>query len=254
MTASPGRDTVLIVGRTFAIGDVHGDRVALDRLLARLPFIAPDDTLLFVGDYVDRGPDSRGVIDRLRRLPEQTAGKVVFLRGNHEDAWLRSWEEPDLGFLMPRGNGTADTYRSFVGGEPLGPEGLPFGEMGQLFEVRSWLPADVVAWMRSTLIWYEDEHAIYVHAGLDGEGEQWKHPRDSDPRPLLWMREPDFFARYQGKTVVFGHTPVRDLPRDEIDASGAWVRGPLIGLDTGAGRDGVLTCVELPARTFHTSG
>jgi serine/threonine protein phosphatase 1 len=242
------------VGRTFAIGDIHGDRVALERLLGRLPFIAPDDTLLFIGDYVDRGPDSRGVIDRLRRLPEETAGKVVFLRGNHEDAWLRSWQEPDLGFLMPRSNGTGEMYRSFVPGRPLGTAGLPFDEIARLFDVRSWLPEYVVTWMATTVPWYEDEHAIYVHAGLDGEGTEWKHPRDGAERPLLWMREPDFFAQYEGKTVVFGHTPVQELPPAEPTRRTPWTRGPLIGLDTGAGRDGPLSCLELPSRALYASG
>jgi serine/threonine protein phosphatase 1 len=241
------------VRRTFVIGDIHGDRLALDRLLARLPFIGPDDTLLFLGDYVDRGPDSRGVIERLRRLPEETAGAVVLLRGNHEDAWIRSFQEPDLGFLMPRGNGVAEMYRSFVDGPPLGEAGLPFQEMARLFEVTSWLPAHVVSWMQTTRIWYEDEHAIYVHAGLDGEGTHWKHPRDGAERAVLWMREPDFFTSYQGKTVVFGHTPVQDLPPADPSRRTPWVRGPLIGMDTGAGRDGPLSCIELPSRTIYAS-
>jgi serine/threonine protein phosphatase 1 len=241
------------VRRTFVIGDIHGDRVALERLLVKLPFIGPDDTLLFLGDYVDRGPDSRGVIERLRRLPEETAGAVVLLRGNHEDAWIRSFREPDLGFLMPRGNGTAEMYRSFVEGPPLDSDGLPYGEIARLFAVASWLPAHVVSWMETTRIWYEDEHAIYVHAGLDGEGAEWKHPRDSAERALLWMREPDFFAQYQGKTVVFGHTPVQDLPPEEPSRRTPWFRGPLIGMDTGAGRDGPLSCLELPSRTLYAS-
>ncbi len=239
--------------RTFVIGDIHGDRAALDRLLPRLPFIGPDDTLLLLGDYVDRGPDSRGVIERLRRLPEETAGAVVLLRGNHEDAWIRCFREPDLGFLMPRGNGAAEMYRSFVDGPPLGDAGLPFDEIARMFDVKSWLPAHVVSWMETTRTWYEDQHAIYVHAGLDGEGSEWKHPRDGAERPLLWMREPDFFAQYHGKTVVFGHTPVQELPPADPSRRQPWVRGPLIGMDTGAGRDGPLSCIELPSRTLYTS-
>ena len=242
------------MGRTFVIGDVHGDRPALDRLLAALPFISVDDTLVFLGDYVDRGPDSRGVVECVRRLPEQTSGAVVTLRGNHEDAWVASWEEPDLGFLGPRGNGTAETYRSFTDGDTdLSGEGLPMDEMAAMLDVKSWLPAAVVKWMRALPVWYEDDHAIYVHAGLDGEGTVWKHPRDGAVRPLLWMREPDFFAGYEGKTLVFGHTRVSELPGAEEGRTAAWVRGPLIGIDTGAGRGGPLTCIELPSRTIYTS-
>src|SRR5688572_12430587 len=112
------------MGRTFAIGDVHGDRDALDRLLDRIPFVAPDDTLVLLGDYLDRGPDSRGVIQRLLRLPEETAGKVVLLRGNHEDAYLRSLGDTvDLGFFLARGNGVAECFRSFAEtGRPAGAD------------------------------------------------------------------------------------------------------------------------------------
>ena len=99
---------------TFVIGDVHGEREQLERVLDRLPFVAPDDTLVLLGDYLDRGPDSRGVIERLRRLPEETAGKVVLLRGNHEDAYLSSLVEVDLGFVLPRGNGVLETFRSYT--------------------------------------------------------------------------------------------------------------------------------------------
>jgi serine/threonine protein phosphatase 1 len=241
------------VARTFAIGDVHGELAALERVLAQLPFIEPDDTLLFVGDYLDRGPDSSGVVERLRRLPEQTAGKVVFLRGNHEDAWLRSAREPDFGFLTPRGNGCAEMYRSFVEGAPIGPEGLPFEELAAMIEVAKWLPPYVLAWMEDLPHWYEDEHAIYVHAGLEGEGTEWKHPRDSSLHALLWMREPDFFAGYEGKTLVFGHTNTAQLPPEDPARRTPWVRGPLIGIDTGAGRGGPLSCIELPARRVYSS-
>src|SRR5262249_29661651 len=97
---------------TYVIGDVHGERAQLERVLDRLPFVAPDDTLVLLGDYVDRGPDAAGVIARLSRLPEETAGKVVLLRGNHEDVYLRSLDEVDVGFFLARGNGVLETFRS----------------------------------------------------------------------------------------------------------------------------------------------
>src|SRR5664279_4216579 len=71
--------------------------------------------MVFLGDYVDRGPDSAGVVKWLREFAESTTAKVVFLRGNHEDAWLQiidtGWPE----FIMPRGNGCLESYRSFKG-------------------------------------------------------------------------------------------------------------------------------------------
>lgn len=242
------------MGRTFAIGDIHGERAMLDRLLGKLPFIAPDDTLVLLGDYLDRGPDSRGVIDRLRRLPEETAGKVVFLRGNHEDAYLRSLAaDVDIGFFLARSNGVADAFRSFTDRVAPADGELTSEEAVAMFNLEKWMPEPVARWLATLMLWYEDEHAIYVHAGLDGEGTEWKHPRDGADKALLWMREQDFFEQYQGKQLVFGHTPTSELPPRDPERREVWRRGPLIGVDTGAGRGGHLSAIELPSGTVHDS-
>ena len=236
------------MGRTFVIGDVHGERAMLDRVLAKLPFIAPDDTLVLLGDYLDRGPDSRGVVERVRRLPEQTAGKVVTLRGNHEDMYLRCLTgEPDAGFLLVRNNGVAEAFRSFTDREVVLGAPLADTELVAMLDLPAWVPPPIARWLHTLPLWYEDEHAIYVHAGLDGEGDTWLHPKDGRPEPLLWMREPDFFAQYAGKQLVFGHTPVSELPPHDADRREVWRRGPLIGLDTGAGCGGFVSAIELPS-------
>jgi serine/threonine protein phosphatase 1 len=242
------------MGRTFVIGDIHGERAMLERVLGKLPFIAPDDTLVFVGDYLDRGPDSRGVIERLRRLPEETAGKVVLLRGNHEDVYLRSLaDDVEAGFFLVRGNGVAEAFRSFTFRDVPPGADLTSEEAAAMFDLKGWLPAPIARWLDTLMLWYEDDHAIYVHAGLDGEGAAWKHPRDGADRPLLWMRETDFFEQYDGKPVVFGHTPTSELPPRDPERHEVWRRGPLIGLDTGAGRGGHLSAIELPAGTIYDS-
>ena len=74
------------MSRTIAIGDIHGDVDHLERLLAKLPPLAADDAVVFLGDYVDRGPASRQVIDRIESFRQDFAGRLVTLRGNHEDA------------------------------------------------------------------------------------------------------------------------------------------------------------------------
>jgi serine/threonine protein phosphatase 1 len=240
------------MGRTFAIGDIHGEREALDRLLAKLPPLGADDTLIFLGDYVDRGPDSRGVVERVRALIDAGPAKVVTLRGNHEDMWLECWRSPNLGFLLPRGNGCVNMFRSFVGRAPMRDgEELDLEELEQLLAVRAWFPESVRAFMGETTLWHEDEHAIYVHAGLEGEDTDWKHPSQSSPKNLMWMREPDFFAGYSGKRLIFGHTPTRDL--DPPTPNDVWRRGDLIGIDTGAGKGGHLSAIELPSLTVYDS-
>jgi serine/threonine protein phosphatase 1 len=244
-------------GRTFVIGDIHGDLAALDRLLGKLPATSSEDTVVFLGDYLDRGPDPKGVVDRVRTVGAGSKARTVYLRGNHEDKWVQSYDKPDLPYLLQWGNGCAQTFRSYSGGKPLqAEESLDIPEIQRMIEVNVWMPAEVQSWMSALPLWYEDEHAVYVHAGLERDSTGgWKHPRDSAPKPLLWMRERAFFKGYRGKRLCFGHTPIAELPlsADEKDPSKAWVHGDLIGLDTGCGKGGFLSAVELPAMTFYDS-
>ena len=234
--------------RTYVIGDIHGERQMLAMLLAQLPFIGPTDSLVFLGDYLDRGPDARGVIELLRRLPEQTVGTVICLRGNHEDALLKVIDGKDPSFLIPPGNGVLATFTSFVDGPPIANLGeLDRAGMDRYFDVASWMPPAVVEWLRRLPLWWRDSHATYVHAGLQGEGAAWALPEESSPATLLGQREPDFFTSYAGSRLVFGHTPVDDLPPAEKGRTWPWQRGPLVGLDTGAGKGGPLSCLELPS-------
>jgi serine/threonine protein phosphatase 1 len=250
------------MARTFVIGDIHGESEALDRLMMRIPELQHDDTLIFIGDYLDRGADARGVVERVRLIQRFSPAKVVALRGNHEDKWIQCYDDPDLGFLLPVGNGCGSTYRSYIRGAALKPgEAVMGDEFVKMLDVKSWLPRDDWEWMKTLELWYEDEHAIYVHACLPASPDGWKHPRDASPTPLMWGREPGFFKRYAGKRVVFGHTPVTDLPelpddeptRGFADKRQAWVRGDLVGIDTGSGKGGVLSALELPACRIYDS-
>lgn len=249
------------MGRTFAVGDIHGDIEALDCLLERLPKLTKEDTLLFVGDYLDRGPASREVVERIRELPSRVDAEVIALRGNHEDAWLQvvdgGWPE----FVMPRKNGCYEAMRSFKELPPPGPDDAPTADdFKELFK-GAFFPADVIEWMRSLPYFYENEHAIYVHAGLkrSGPDAEFPHPRDVEPkRSLLWVRDHDFFRNYRGKLVVFGHTTTEHLPAElssytTDDPSDLWAGPSAIGLDTGAGKGGFLTAFELPAGNVYES-
>ncbi len=248
-----------MAGRTIAIGDVHGDLAALEVLLSRLPVLDAGDTLLFVGDYVDRGPDPAGVVRRVRALPAETPARLVLLRGNHEDAWLKARREGAPEFVIPRVNGCYTTYRSFTGGPPPTRDEDPTAEELRSMASGEFLPADVAEWMGTLRLFHEDEHAIYVHAGLPYEGERWLHPSEvKNPKPLLWQRSPAFYQDYAGKRVVFGHTPVRRLPQPSSehtpeDPADAFVAVSVVGLDTGAGMGGFLSAIELPGdRVFDS--
>ena len=92
-----------------------------------------------------------------------------------------------------------------------------------------------------------ERHPDPIGDGLiEGEGAVWSPPETSAHHSLLWQREPDFFLEYAGPPLVFGHTPTPDLPPPDKDRTAPWQRGPLWGIDTGAGKGGPLTCLILP--------
>lgn len=239
--------------RSFAIGDVHGEFEQLTRLLQGLPPLGAEDTLIFLGDYLDRGPRSKEVVETMMRLPAETPAKVVCLRGNHEDAWLRvrrrGWDE----FLLPPGNGCLAALRSYTGGTIPVPGETPLADEMELFTTGSFLPDDVVQWIDELPYWYEDEHAIYVHAGVPRRDDRFLHPSEvEDPLVLLWIRTDDFFRNYRGKRVVVGHTRTEFLPQELSsytpgDPSDLWAGENVVAIDTGAGNGGFLTALELPA-------
>jgi serine/threonine protein phosphatase 1 len=211
-------------GRIFAIGDIHG---CPDELSALLGAVGPaaGDTLCFLGDYVDRGPASREVVDLLIDLAAGPA-HCVFLRGNHEDMLLdfigRSGRFGDA-FLD---NGGATTLRSY---------GLPPRRDPDLDRM---LPDDHLAFFESLQLRWDAGRCLCVHAGvrptlpLDQQREE----------DLLWIRE-DFFGRPHsfGKVVLYGHTPRRSVE----------IAPPYrIGLDTGLVYGGCLSCLDLGDRVL----
>ncbi len=246
-----------MAGRTFAIGDIHGELDQLRTLFSRMPDVGASDTVVFLGDYVDRGPRSREVVDVVRGLDRDTGCKVVCLRGNHEDAWLRVIDEGWAGFVLPPGNGCLATLNSYA---RRAPDAVPRGRDFDALLSGSFLPPDVVAWFRSLPHWYEDEHAIYVHAGLAADGRGgFAHPRDAKaPATLLWTRTEAFFRDYRGKRVVVGHTHTMELPNELSthtvdDPTDMWAGPCVTAIDTGCGRGGFLTALELPAMKVYES-
>ncbi|MBX2797284.1 MAG: metallophosphoesterase [Myxococcales bacterium] len=241
------------MGRTFAIGDIHGELTQLRDLLARMGPFDADDTLVFLGDYLDRGPQSAQVVSFIREeLPKQGM-RIITLRGNHEDAWLRVLDEGWDGFVLPPTNGCLACLRSFTGGRvPRANEHPASDREWEQLLTGSFFPDDVVQWMRDLPYWYEDEHAIYVHAGLPKIGRRFAHPSEVENRSaLLWTRTMDFFEAYRGKTCIVGHTVTSLLPPDlscydRGNPEDLWAGEQVIAIDTGCGKGGFLTAIELP--------
>jgi serine/threonine protein phosphatase 1 len=250
-----------MAGRTFAIGDIHGETGHLFKLMSSFPQLDGEDTILFLGDYVDRGPRSKQVVDYVRALTAQTPARVIALRGNHEDAWLRVIDEGGwYGFTGPPTNGCLAAMRSYTGGPVPSETDLPLEHEATALHSGSFFEPEHVEWFRQLPLWYEDDHAIYVHAGLPmGKDGRFQHPsRVEQPLALLWCRDMDFFQNYRGKRVVFGHTRTEFLPPEldgytPQDPTDIWAGENVVGIDTGCGNGGFLTCLELPSLVVYES-
>jgi serine/threonine protein phosphatase 1 len=248
-----------MANRTFAVGDIHGDLAALKKAISKIPALDAQDTMVLMGDYLDRGAESAQVIEWVRtELPKLVPGKLVCLRGNHEDGWLRvasgGWPE----FVIPVANGCLATLRSYRG-QPCTEGEIPSKEELTTMQHGEFIPDDVVDWMNALPYFYEDEHAIYVHAGLVEKDGRWLHPSETEnPTQLLWVRTMRFFQGYRGKRVVCGHTATENLPPElssftPEDPLDMWVGENVVVIDTGCGKGGFLTVLELPALKVYES-
>ncbi|MDY6849825.1 MAG: metallophosphoesterase family protein [Geoalkalibacter sp.] len=198
-------------GRLLAVGDIHG---CLEKLCTLMERVAPqsDDQVVFLGDYIDRGPDSCGVVDYLLDFAERFP-RTVFLKGNHEAMLLDFISGRDhLAFLANGGRSTLESY-ALRSGDTLPPTHLAF--------------------FRALKLYHETREFIFVHAGLR-PGRPLSQQREED---LLWIREEFLDNDYDwGKTVVFGHTP---------QSKGPLKKPGRLGLDTGAVYGRALTCCEV---------
>jgi serine/threonine protein phosphatase 1 len=197
---------------TFAVGDIHGCLDKLNRLLAACEAHAGarPARYVFLGDYIDRGPQSRGVIDRLMAAQAARPGAVVCLRGNHEqmavDAHARTGAVP-----LWLANNALSTLRNYDG-RRISPEHL--------------------AWLNALPFCHDDGLRFFVHAGVD-----LTVPLAAQaPEVMVWMREP-FLSECDavdcGRFIVHGHTP---LPGGSPD-----LRRRRVNLDTAAVMGGPLT-------------
>ena len=208
--------------RIFAVGDIHG---CLDKLVSLMGMIHVDperDTIVFIGDYIDRGSESKGVVDFLIELAERHS-RVVFLKGNHEQMFDFYLNETDkLWFLANGGQSTLDSY--------LREDTPPGSDL---------IPQAHLEFFKNLRHYHETEEYIFVHAGLKAHVPLEKQ----DEWDMLWIRDEFIFSDFDfGKRVIFGHTPFYE----------PLVLSNKIGIDTGAVYGNKLTCVELPIENFYS--
>jgi serine/threonine protein phosphatase 1 len=226
--------------RTFVVGDIHGRCAQLLNLLDMLPRDPETDTLILLGDLIDRGADAPGCVSHVLKLCQENPERVICLRGNHEQMLMDFLDGHSNLWLTPVVGGER-TFEQYTGRSVKVDSEKDLDEMRELFAQK--FPAEQLAFFEELPFYYEDEFALYVHAGLD-EG---KHPSESSPTSLLWLRDMDFYKNYHGKPCVFGHTPTPLLPlRGRLGRHGIYISHSAIGLDTGYNHQSPLSCLSLP--------
>jgi serine/threonine protein phosphatase 1 len=218
--------------RAYVIGDIHGRSDLLDQIVAEIErdlekSPVADTLTVTLGDYVDRGPDSRGVLDRLANNPFPT--KYIALKGNHEALFEAFLRDPTV----------ASQWRRFGGLETLHSYGVPVAAVmiGRGFEeaseaLRRSVPKEHFRFLESLRFSVSHGDYFLCHAGVR-PGVPLEHQRAED---LLWIREEFLNSRMSfGKVVVHGHTPT----------AAPEVLPTRINIDTGAFATGRLTCLVL---------
>lgn len=206
--------------RTYVIGDVHGCLTKLTTLvkLCRADAGKHPARFIFLGDYIDRGPDSRGVVEYLMALQKDQPDDAICLMGNHEDMLLAAVDAPDWEENWLR-NGGIQTLQSY-GAATVAT-----------------IPQDHIDWIRNLPKFHDDELRFFVHAGV--------HPdrplEEQDEHDLLWIREPFLSSTKDfGSLVVHGHTSLASGMPD--------IRFNRLNLDTAAVYGGPLTAALFSKR------
>jgi serine/threonine protein phosphatase 1 len=216
----------------YVIGDIHGCSEELRRLMERLP-LARGDAVIYLGDYIDRGPDSKGVVFYLlefqRNFPEVD---FVFLKGNHEDMFLSflglGGKHGDM-FLVNGGRSTLESY-GLASSHPSSEEALAV------------IPPEHLTFYQNLASWHVTDSFLCVHAGINPQ----KSLAQQTEEELLWIRNAFIYRSHPlPYTVLFGHTPqpavFYDLPYK-------------VGLDTGLVYGNMLTCLEVDEKVLYQIG
>ena len=185
--------------RYIAITDIHGERAKLDNLLSKIEFY-PTDTIVFMGDYIDRGPDSKGVVDTIIDLGNRY--NCIYLIGSHEYALLHSKEDDYYQFLFDNYGGPA-TERSY-------------GGFNNIFKVHG-------EFFKNLKFYYLTDKYLFVHAGINPD-----YPLNAQNEvELVYIRGKFIYSKHNlPQKIIFGHT---EFDKPYIDEG-------KIGIDLGCGK------------------
>ena len=209
--------------KIFVVGDIHGCYDKLCALMDKIPLNEARDQLIFIGDYIDRGPSSFDVVNYMIEIKKRIPG-TVFIKGNHEDMLQNYLDGSDrFTYQLNGGQKTLDEYLNRSDNKDAFP-----------------IPSGHLEFFNSLELYYQTDDYIFVHAGLR-EKVRLESQAQMD---LLWIRDEFIYSNFDfGKRVVFGHTPFKE----------PLLQPNKIGIDTGAVYGNLLTCLQLPEMEFYAA-
>jgi len=206
-------------GRLIAITDIHGELGKLNSLLAKLD-VTSDDTIIFMGDYIDRGPDSKGVIDKVISMGEIC--KCIYLKGSHEYAYLNARKGDEYYDFLFWNYGGVQTVESY-------------GSFDEIYNVHG-------EFLENLKPYYITDDYLFIHAGIRPNVPF----EEQDERDFYYIRGEFIYKKHSlPQKIIFGHTDFK-VPQVQDDK---------ICIDTGCGKypNAVLTAVILPEEKFVVS-
>jgi serine/threonine protein phosphatase 1 len=213
---------------SYIIGDIHGCRADLAGLVDKLP-LNSSDRIVFLGDYIDRGPDSRGVVSYLLELQKQSVCELVFLKGNHEDmllSYLGLGGRHGEVFLYNGGRATVASY-GLNSNTPTAQELLLL------------IPPEHLTFYKNLKSHFVMGRFLCVHAGIN----PLKSLENQAESEILWIRDKFIYNPHPlPYTIAFGHTPCNDVFYDLPYK---------IGLDTGLVFGNKLSCLETEEKVLY---
>lgn len=211
--------------RKLVIGDIHGCYDEFNELLSKMNYIPAEDQLILLGDYCDRGFKSKEVIERVRRLVQQGNGKVIALRGNHDQLFIDAMEHNENAIWIE--NGGLYTIKSYVGKDWF-KAGFNYSEYNKAKAFIKMYYQHHIDFLRSLPLYNEDDRHLFVHAGIDPthSGDLQSHPE----KHFIWGHK-QFLGSDNliNKTIVFGHIPTIRIHH----STNIWFGDGKIGIDGG---------------------
>jgi serine/threonine protein phosphatase 1 len=224
-----------VIQQIFAVGDPHG---CLDKLELLLQSWNPDSQkLVILGDLIDRGTDSIGVIHTCMKLQNEYG--AVILGGNHEEMFLDWLGNPTDYATLYLKQGGRETIKSFFDGQNHADKYLPW----KIAEMMNEKFIEEIRFLRGLPDYYESGEHVFVHAGVDLTKDNWKDTKKEDFR---WIREEFHYGKNNtGKTFVFGHTLTCHLNENQTCAPWVAPCQSKIGIDGGAVFKGYLLGLQI---------